>query len=202
MRCRLISGLWPLLALVLLCATFGPGTLPAQVDNTFCGITPQSARLIAAEVMRQAGHPFDSTSPAYYVSVLASRLSPYYVVFFIQGGMVVGEMEVDICGRQGTPHPGLQYVPDSDLRFEELILEPDRAFAILRQRTGAEPAFASRLFPFGLTKDPEVLAGIDFWWMILDTRGKWHYMDRVGRPVGPSASEGSAKPSGQPRGTP
>jgi len=152
-------------------------------QESFCGITPQSARLIAFEVIKQSGYDYDSVSSAYYVSVLASRLSPYYVVFFYKNGYVVGEMEVDLCGRQGTPHPGLQYAPESDMLAASLLLEPDRAFAKLKQDTGAEAAFGSRVFPFGLTRTTEELATIDFWWLILDTRGNWHYMDKRGRPM-------------------
>ena len=82
----------------------------AAAQDNFCGVTPQSARTIAFEVIKQTGYAYDSVSSAYYVSVLASRLSPFYVVFFYLKGNVVGEMEVDLCGRQGTPHPGLQYL--------------------------------------------------------------------------------------------
>ncbi len=172
--------LWVALLFVLFCGT----SISATAQEDFCGITPQSARSIAAEVIKQAGHPCDSVSAAYYVSVMASRLSPYYVVYFLKDSMVVGVMEVDMCGRQGTPHPGIQYSADSDLRFDRLLLEPDDAFRVLRARTGTEPAFATRIFPFGLVEDANLLSTIEFWWMILDTRGRWHYMTREGEFVG------------------
>jgi hypothetical protein len=165
-----------LAALILLSA----GAPRASAQEAFCGITPQSARLIAFEVIKQSGYAYDSVSSAYYVSVLASRLSPYYVVFFYKDGFVVGEMEVDLCGRQGTPHPGLQYAAETDILASSLLLEPDAAFAKLKHDTGAEAAFGSRVFPFGLTRTTEELASIDFWWLILDTRGNWHYMNKLG----------------------
>jgi hypothetical protein len=174
-----------LVALLLLCT----GAPRGVAQETFCGITPQSARLIAFEVIKQSGYGYDSVSSAYYVSVLASRLSPYYVIFFYKDGFVVGEMEVDLCGRQGTPHPGLQYTRESDLLAADLLLEPDAAFARLKRDTGAEAAFGSRVFPFGLTRTTEELATIDFWWLILDTRGNWHYMDKRGEQLSIHAPE-------------
>ena len=167
-------------------------TAPAQrglAQESFCGITPQSARLIAFEVIKQSGYDYDSVSSAYYVSVLASRLSPYYVVFFYRKGYVVGEMEVDLCGRQGTPHPGLQYAAETDILASGLLLEPDAAFAKLKQVTGADAAFGSRVFPFGLTRTTEELASIDFWWLILDTQGNWHYMNKLGKQMSLHAPE-------------
>ena len=152
-------------------------TLHAQ-DN-ICSITPQSARSIAFEVIKQTGNAYDSVSSAYYVSVLASRLSPFYVIFFYLKGTVVGEMEVDICGRQGTPHPGLVYLADSDLPASKLLLEPDQAFAALKAATGKTAAFGSRVFPYGLTSSAE-LATTDFWWFLLDEAGEWHYLTRLG----------------------
>jgi len=152
----------------------------AQSDDDICSITPLSAQTIAKEIMRQAGHAFDSTSSAYYVSVMASRLAPYYVVFFMKQGFVVGEIEVDICGRQDTPHPGVQYVDSSDLRIDSLLLEPDVAFARLKALTGAEAVFGSRVFPYGLTPAFAGWAGADFWWMILDADARWHYMSKQG----------------------
>jgi len=161
-------------AVFVLCAC---GT--AKADE-MCGITPQSAEKIAGEIMRQAGHPFDSVSAAYYVSVMAPRLAPYYVVFFMQGGMVTGEIEVDICGRQDTPHPGVQYAASSDLSADSLLLEPDKAFARLKILTSADAVFGSRIFPYGLTPTVSGWAGADFWWMILDADARWHYMSKVG----------------------
>jgi hypothetical protein len=161
------------LAAFALCA----GTAKAE---EMCGITPQSAENIAREIMRQAGHPFDSVSAAYYVSVMAPRLAPYYVVFFMQGGMVTGEIEVDICGRQDTPHPGVQYAASSDLSADSLLLEPDKAFTRLKILTGADAVFGSRIFPYGLTPTVSGWAGADFWWMILDEDARWHYMSKVG----------------------
>lgn len=152
----------------------------AFAQDNYCGITPQSARTIAFEVIKQTGYAYDSVSSAYYVSVLASRLSPYYVVFFYLKGVVVGEMEVDMCGRQGTPHPGLQYLAESDLHSSQLILEPDQAFAVLKAKTGKTAAFGSRVFPYGLTKSTDELGGIDFWWFILDEEGAWHYLTKLG----------------------
>ena len=149
-------------------------------QENYCGVTPESARLIATEIMRQAGYTYDSVSSAYYVSVLAARLSPYYVIYFSKGGMLVGEIEVDLCGRQGTPHPGIQYMPDSDVKFDALVLEPDKAFDIIRSRTGTEAVFGSRVFPYGLTATIDELATIDFWWLILDAKGQWHYLSRFG----------------------
>jgi hypothetical protein len=172
---------------LLLSALVQGGPPPAWAQENFCGITPQSARSIAFEVIKQSGNAYDSVSSAYYVSVLASRLSPYYVVFFYLKSNVVGEMEVDLCGRQGTPHPGLQYLADSDLPATRLILEPDRAFALLKEKTGKTAAFGSRVFPYGLTKTTDELAAIDFWWFILDEQGQWHYMDKLGEICGPPA---------------
>jgi len=166
-----------LLAVSAICA-LGLGAVRA--DDDICGITPQSAENIAREIMRQAGHAFDSTSSAYYVSVMASRLSPYYVVFFMQRGLVVGEIEVDLCGRQDTPHPGVQYVATSDLPADSLLLEPDVAFARLKALTGADAVFGSRIFPYGLTPAVSGWAGADFWWMILDADARWHYMSKLG----------------------
>jgi hypothetical protein len=119
-------------------------------------------------------------SSAYYVSVLASRLAPYYVVYFYLKGVVVGEMEVDLCGRQGTPHPGLQYLAESDLLASQLLLEPDQAFAALLAKTGKTAAFGSRVFPYGLTSTAEALSSIDFWWFLLDVDGNWHYLTKQG----------------------
>jgi hypothetical protein len=152
----------------------------APAQENYCGVTPESARLIAMEIMRHAGHAYDSASSAYYVSVLAARLSPYYVVYFSKGGMLVGEIEVDLCGRQGTPHPGIQYVPDSDVKFDALVLEPDKAFAIIYERKGVEAVFGSRIFPYGLTATIDELGSVDFWWLILDAKGQWHYLSRFG----------------------
>jgi hypothetical protein len=157
---------------LLLCA-------PLHAQDNICSITPQSARAIAFEVIKQTGDAYDSVSSAYYVSVLASRLSPFYVVFFYLKGIVVGEMEVDLCGRQGTPHPGLQYLADSDLKATSLLLEPDQAFAALKAATGKTAAFGSRVFPYGLATSSE-LATTDFWWFLLDESGDWHYMTRLG----------------------
>jgi hypothetical protein len=168
------------LAALVTCA-LGPGTAPA--DDDICGITPQSAENIAREIMRQAGHAFDSTSRAYYVSVMASRLAPYYVVYFMQKGFVVGEIEVDICGRQDTPHPGVQYAAASDLRADSLLLEPDVAFARFKVLTGADAVFGSRIFPYGLTPAVSGWAGADFWWMILDDDARWHYMSKLGEVI-------------------
>jgi hypothetical protein len=187
--------------LALLLGLIGTGYSTAQEE--FCGITPQSARRIAEGIILQTNHPYDSVSSAYYVSVLASRLSPYYVVYYAQAGRVVGVIEIDMCGRLGTPHPGLRYSPDSDLLIADLLLEPDAAFAALKAKTGAEAAFASRVFPYGLTKTTDELAGIDFWWLILDTEGAWHYMTKRGelRTVGgPSGVSGKPAPdSSEPR---
>jgi hypothetical protein len=155
----------------------------ARAQEEICGITPQSARSIAAEIMRQAGHPYDSISPAYYVSVLAPRLSPFYVVFFMRRGFVVGEVEVDLCGRQDTPHPGVQYSDSSGLPADSLLLEPDQAFARLKKLTGADAVFASRVFPYGLLPAASGWGGVDFWWLILDDEAKWHYMSKQGEPV-------------------
>jgi hypothetical protein len=158
---------------------------PALAQDNYCGITPQSARSIAFEVIKQTGYAYDSVSSAYYVSVLASRLSPFYVVFFYLKGIVVGEMEVDMCGRQGTPHPGLQYLADSEVKASQLILEPDLAFATLKAKTGKSAAFASRVFPYGLTASTEELNAIDFWWFLLDEEGTWHYLTKLGEPCQP-----------------
>ncbi len=158
----------------------------ARAQDNLCGITPQSARTIAFEMIKQTEHAYDSISSAYYVSVLASRLSPYYVVFFYLKGMVVGEIEVDLCGRGGTPHPGLRYVAESDLPASRLILEPDQAFAKLKAATGKTAAFGSRVFPFGVVHAPAELEAIDFWWFLLDETGTWHYLNRLGEPVKPA----------------
>jgi hypothetical protein len=168
------------LALVSMAA---PARAQEQQEENFCGITPQSARSIAAEIMRQAGYPYDSISAAYYVSVLAPRLSPFYVVFFMRRGFVVGEIEVDMCGRQDTPHPGVQYSEKSDLRADSLLLEPDLAFARLKKLTGAEAVFASRVFPYGLTGGESGWGGADFWWLMLDDQAQWHYMSKVGEMI-------------------
>lgn len=152
----------------------------AWAQDNFCGITPQSARSIAFEVIKQTGYAYDSVSSAYYVSVLAPRLSPYYVVFFYLKGIVVGEMEVDLCGRQGTPHPGLQYLAESEVTASQLILEPDQAFSTFKARTGKTAAFGSRVFPYGLITSASELEAIDFWWFLLDEEGTWHYMTRLG----------------------
>ena len=164
----------------VVCAGCALGSVEAQADDDICGITPQSAEGIAKEIMRQAGFAFDSTSRAYYVSVLASRLAPYYVVFFMKQGMLVGEIEVDICGRQDTPHPGVQYSASSDLPAASLLLEPDVAFARFKALTGADAVFGSRIFPYGLTPAASGWAGADFWWMILDGDARWHYMSKLG----------------------
>ena len=164
-------------ALLTLCAVFPAW---AQPQDNFCGITPQSARVIAFEVIKQTGNAYDSVSSAYYVSVLASRLSPYYVVFFYLKGIVVGEMEVDLCGRDGTPHPGLRYSAESDLPASQLILEPDLAFSTFKAKTGKTAAFGSRVFPYGLVASAQELESIDFWWFILDEDGAWHYMTKLG----------------------
>jgi hypothetical protein len=153
---------------------------PVPAQDNFCGITPQSARSIAFEVIKQTGYAYDSVSSAYYVSVLASRLSPYYVVYFYLTGHVVGEMEVDLCGRQGTPHPGLQYFAESELSAASLLLEPDQAFAALKAATGKTAAFGSRVFPYGVIQSSEELMAIDFWWFLLDEEGTWHYMTKLG----------------------
>lgn len=179
MRRPLVRCVMRIAACVLL-AVAAAGSSAARPDDDICGITPQSAETIAREIMRQAGHAFDSTSRAYYVSVMASRLAPYYVVFFMKQGLVVGEIEVDICGRQDTPHPGVQYVPSSDLRADALLLEPDVAFAHLKALTGADAVFGSRIFPYGLTPAVSGWAGVDFWWMILDADARWHYMSKLG----------------------
>jgi hypothetical protein len=181
------------LTLLLLICVIAPEHVSPQEE--FCGITPQSARRIAEGIILQTSHAYDSVSSAYYVSVLAPRLSPYYVIYYIKAGYVVGVIEIDMCGRLGTPHPGLQYVPDSDLLLTDVLLEPDAAFAVLKAQTGAEAAFATRVFPFGLTRTQEELAGIDFWWLILDSEGTWHYMTKRGelREVG-----GRPADSGQP----
>jgi hypothetical protein len=179
-------------------ALFVGAPLPTTTaQDGLCGITPQSARGIAEEIVRQAGYAYDSSSSAYYVSVLAPRLSPYYVIYFIRNELVVGEVEVDLCGRQGTPHPGVQYAPDSDLRYTDLLLEPDRAFAALEAQADVEPAFGTRVFPYGLTQTTEELSGIDFWWLILDTRGQWHYMTKLGKLVSPAG--GSPPPAQTPK---
>lgn len=169
-------------SLMALAATFILATaLPAAAQQeNICGITPQSARVIAFEVIKQTDHAYDSVSSAYYVSVLASRLSPFYVVFFYLKGMVVGEMEIDLCGRQGTPHPGLQYFAESELPASRLLLEPDQAFAALKAATGKTASFGSRVFPYGILKNDEELMSTDFWWFILDDDGNWHYMTRMG----------------------
>ena len=171
-----------------LCTLFpGPwaGSRAFAQDNV-CGITPQSARTLAFEVIKRTDHPYDSISSAYYVSVLASRLSPYYVVFFYLKGMVVGEIEIDLCGREGTPHPGLRYFGGSDLPAGRLVLEPDQAFAKFKQATGKNAAFGSRVFPYGLVHSPAELETIDFWWFLLDEAGQWHYLNRLGEPVKPA----------------
>lgn len=159
----------------------------AAAQDNYCGVTPQSARTIAFEVIKRTGNAYDSVSSAYYVSVLASRLSPFYVVFFYLKGQVVGEMEVDLCGRQGTPHPGLQYLAESDLSASSLLLEPDQAFAALKAKTGKTAVFGSRVFPYGLTSSTEELAAIDFWWFLLDDEGQWHYLTKLGDLRRPSA---------------
>jgi hypothetical protein len=131
-------------------------------------------------VIKQTDYAYDSVSSAYYVSVLASRLAPFYVVYFFLKGMVVGEIEVDLCGRQGTPHPGLQYFAGSELPASRLVLEPDQAFAALKLATGKTAAFGSRVFPYGVVRSPDELAAIDFWWFLLDEEGNWHYLTRLG----------------------
>lgn len=162
----------------LLCS---PGWAPqVSAQEQYCGISAQSAQNIATEVMRLSGHEYDSVSQAYYVSVLASRLSPYFVIYFFKDERVVGEMEVDRCGRQDTPHSGLQYSAESDLMRKDLLVEPDVAFAEIKRLTGREPVFGTRLFPYGLTARESDLAAIDFWWMILDEQGDWHYMTKTG----------------------
>lgn len=187
-------------ALLAVCA----GSAEVSRADDICGITPQSAQNIAKEIMRQAGHGFDSTSSAYYVSVMAPRLAPYYVVYFMRQGIVVGEVEVDICGRQDTPHPGVQYSETSDLHAGALLLEPDRAFAQLKKLTGAEAVFGSRIFPYGLTPTVEGWAGADFWWMILDEEARWHYMSKLGEIIQlqrrrePAAPEGGPSPPRKP----
>jgi hypothetical protein len=155
---------------------------PMPAQQNFCGVTPESAKLIATEMMRQAGYAYDSATPAYYVSVMAPRLAPFFVVFFIRDGMVVGEIEVDFCGRQDTPHPGVQYAPESDIPFESLLLEPDAAFAAVEEANGVEVMFGSRIFPYGLTPHANDLNAIDFWWIMLDADGKWHYLSKYGEP--------------------
>jgi len=192
------------LAAIALLALAAPIRAQGQEQINVCGITPQSARSIAAEIMRQAGNPYDSISAAYYVSVLAPRLSPFWVVFFMRHGMVVGEIEVDLCGRQDTPHPGVQYSEHSDLHADSLLLEPDGAFRRLKQLTGAEPVFGTRIFPYGLMGNEVGWGGVDFWWMILDDQAQWHYMSKVGeiidihrRPQTPPAAD-SARSPGKP----
>ena len=71
-------------------------TPQVSAQDQYCGISAQSAQNIATEVIRLSGHEYDSVSQAYYVSVLASRLSPYYVIYFFKDERVVGEMEVEI----------------------------------------------------------------------------------------------------------
>lgn len=151
-----------------------------SAQDQYCGISAQTAQDIATEVIRLSGHEYDSVSQAYYVSVLASRLSPYYVIYFFKDARVVGEMEIDRCGRQDTPHSGLQYSDESDLMREGLLLEPDVAFAAIKRLTGREPVFGTRVFPYGLTPNESDLAAIDFWWMVLDEQGDWHYMTKTG----------------------
>lgn len=169
------------LAAIVLAIALG-AAVPSSAQQNVCGITPESARLIATEMMRQAGYAYDSATPAYYVSVLAPRLSPFFVVFFIRNEMVVAEIEVDYCGRQDTPHPGVQYAPESDIPFKKLLLEPDEAFAALKASTGVDAEFGSRVFPYGLTPRADDLNAIDFWWMMLDSAGTWHYMSKFGDP--------------------
>lgn len=170
-----------LVSFFLASALLSPGWAPTVfAQETYCGITARSAQNIATEVIRQSGKAYDSVSQAYYVSVLASRLSPYYVIYFFKDSRVVGEMEVDRCGRQDTPHPGLQYSADSDLMRDDLLLEPDVAFERIKRLTRREPVFGTRVFPYGLTFNESDLTSFDFWWMILDDQGDWHYMTKTG----------------------
>lgn len=164
-------------ATALICLAWAP---QVSAQDQYCGISAQTAQDIATEVIRLSGHEYDSVSQAYYVSVLASRLSPYYVIYFFKDARVVGEMEIDRCGRQDTPHSGLQYSAESDLMRKDLLVEPDVAFAEINRLTGREPVFGTRVFPYGLTRNESDLAAIDFWWMILDEQGDWHYMTKTG----------------------
>lgn len=168
------------LAATVLCVLLA-APAPTAAQENFCGITPESARSIAKEIMRQAGYAYDSATAAYYISVLAPRLSPFYVVYFARAGKLIGEIEVDLCGRQDTPHPGIQYAPESEVLLEQLLVEPDDAFRVLRDKVGKEAVFGSRVFPYGLTATTDELSAIDFWWMLLDENGRWHYMSKLGR---------------------
>ena len=74
----------------------------------------------------------------------------------------------------------MQYAEDSDLKLSDLLVEPDAAFAAIKKKTAREPVFGSRVFPYGLTDSESDLTSTDFWWMILDSQGDWHYMTKTG----------------------
>ena len=109
-------------------------------------------------------------------------------------------MEVGRCGRQDTPHPGLQYFAESDLMRSDLLVEPGAAFAAMKSQIHRELVFGTRVFPYGLTPRESDLAAIDFWWMILDEQGDWHYMTKTGilkevRSKLPESTSSKAAPS-------